>query len=151
VKLPYSEIELLHISRPKRGDLVQVQRPDRPLRVFKRVIGRPGETIEIRDNRVVIDGRALPLKTFPRAEFTWVPESHMMGSDVHDENGHWAAFTPGAGPNRDLAAVRLRGDEYFLLGDNRDVSLDCRAWGPLKENAIFGKVVFAVPTGPWPK
>jgi len=148
VKLPYSQIKLLHLSRPKRGDLVQVLRPDRPLLVLKRVIGLPGETIEIRDNRVLIDGQPLPLKALPGTDFSWVPKSHLMGNTVYDESGHWAAFTTGAGKYRDVASVRLRGDEYFLLGDNRDVSLDCRAWGPLKEDAIFGKVVFAVPTGP---
>jgi signal peptidase I len=148
IKLPFSQLKLLHLACPKRGDLVQVLRPDRPLVTFKRVIGLPGETIEIHDNRVLIDGRTLPVKALPRGDFAWVPESHSMGSTVYDEDGHWAAFTPGAGQYRDLTAVRLNSDEYFLLGDNRDISLDCRTWGPLKENALFGKVIFALPTGP---
>jgi signal peptidase I len=148
VNIPFSQIRLLHVSRPKRGDLVQVLRPDRPLLAFKRVIGLPGETIEMHDNRVMIDGRAIPLKALPRGNFSWVSGSHSMGGTVYDEDGHWAAFTSGFGQYRDLTSVRLKGDEYFLLGDNRDVSLDCRAWGPLKENALFGKVIFALPTGP---
>jgi signal peptidase I len=148
VNLPYSQVKLVHISRPKRGDMVLVLRPDRPVLIFKRVIGLPGETIEMRDNRVLIDGQAIPLKILPRADFSWVPESHGMGSSVYDEGGHWAAFTPGFGKYKDVPAVHLAGDEYFLLGDNRDVSLDCRVWGPLKENAIFGKVVLTLPRGP---
>ena len=119
-------------------------RPDRHVLAFKRVIGLPGETIEMHDNRVTIDGRAIPLKALSRGDFSWVPESHTMGSTVYDEDGHWAAFTSGVGQFRDLAAVRLNSDEYFLLGDNRDISLDCRAWGPVKEDAIFGKVVFVL-------
>src|SRR5438552_7372354 len=119
VKLPYSTVKLLHFSHPKRGDLVQVSRPVRPFLALKRVIGVPGDTIEIRDNRVMIDGRSLPLKALPRKAFSWVPESHMMGSAAYDEDGHWVAFTSGAGKHRDVAAVRLNSDEYYLLGDNR--------------------------------
>src|SRR5271157_3258862 len=62
VRLPYVDMRLLQVSRPRRGDLVLVQRPDDPARACKRVIGLPGETIEMRDNCVLIEGRALPLK-----------------------------------------------------------------------------------------
>jgi signal peptidase I len=148
INLPYTKIRLLHISRPKRGDLVQVLRPDRPDPAFKRVIGLPEETIGIRDNRVIIDGRLLPLRPLSGVNASWVPKSHGMGNTVYDEDGHWAAFTLGAGNYRDIASVHLKNDEYFLLGDNRDVSIDCRVWGPLKEDAILGKVVLTVPTGP---
>lgn len=48
----------------------------------------------MRDNRVLIDGRALPLKALA-ADLSWVPERHKMGNTVFDEDGHWAAFTPG--------------------------------------------------------
>lgn len=101
-------------------------RPDKPVPAFKRVIGLPGETIEIRDNRVLIDGSEIPLRVLSRDNFSWVPESHKMGSAVYDEDGHWVAFTPGARQYRNLSAINLKGDEYFLLGDNRDNSLDCR-------------------------
>jgi signal peptidase I len=101
----------------------------------------------MRDNCTIVDGTALPLKALA-ADFSWVPEEHKMGSTVFDEDGHWAAFTPGAGQYRNLAAVHLASDEYFLLGDNRDNSLDCRAWGPLKEQAILGKVILTLPRGP---
>jgi signal peptidase I len=148
VDLPYTRVQLARVSHPKRGDLVQVLSPDRHLLVFKRVLGLPGETIQMHDNRVVIDGQPLPLKALSGMDFSWVPKSHRMGNTVYDEAGHWAAFTPGAGEYRDLRPVHLTSEEYFLLGDNRDISLDCRVWGPLREGAIFGKVIFISPTGP---
>ena len=147
IKLPYTQVKLLHISRPKRGDLVLVKAPDVPGLIFKRVIGLPEETIEVRDNRVIVNGRPLPLKVLSARDFSWVPLNHRMGNTVYDEDGHWIACTPAAGEHRNFASIRLRNEEYFLLGDNRDPSLDCREWGPLKEDAIFGKVILALPTG----
>ncbi len=148
LKLPYTHIKLLHVSRPKRGDMVLMRPPKSLLLIFKRVIGLPGETIEIRDNRVSVDGQPLPLRVLSRADFSWVPDSHHMGNTVYEEDGHWVAFTPGAGEHRTFDSIRLKSNEYFLLGDNRDPRLDCRVWGPLKEDAIFGKVILALPTGP---
>ncbi len=148
VKLPYTQIRLLDVSRPRRGDLVLVKAPVLPRPVFKRVIGLPGETIEIRENHVSVNGRPLPLKALPRTDFSWVTASHQMGSSVYDEDGHWVAFTPGVGEHRNFAPIHLKSAEYFLLGDNRDPSLDCRVWGPLKGDAILGKVILTLQTGP---
>ncbi len=147
VNLPYTSVRMVKLARPKRGDLVLMQSPDRPLRIFKRVIGLPGETIGMRDHRVTIDGQLLPLRPIS-TDIAWVPPAHHMGNTIFDEDGHWIAFTPGAGENRDLGPVRLKSDEYFLMGDNRDVSLDCRAWGPIKESAIYGKVIFTMASRP---
>jgi signal peptidase I len=112
------------------------------------VIGLPGETVEIHGQRVTIDGRPLPLRGLPPEDFAWVPAKHRMAHTVYDEDGHWAAFTPGGGLYPDLAPLRLQAGEYFLLGDSRDTSLDCRAWGPLNEDAILGKVILRIATGP---
>jgi signal peptidase I len=147
INVPYTQTRLIRNSHPKRGDLVLVQRPDSPAKAFKRVIGLPGEVVEMRDNRVIVDGSALPL-TALRADFSWVPSTHRMASTVYNEDGHWVAFSTTGVYKRDLAPLRLKGGEYFLLGDNRDVSLDCRVWGPLKEGAIYGKVILTLPTGP---
>jgi signal peptidase I len=111
-------------------------------------MGLPGEAIEIRDNQVLIDNKPLPLQPLPNSDFLGVTEQHHMGSNLYDEAGHWVAFTPGGGESRNFGPIKLNSDEYFLLGDNRDVSLDCRSWGPLKEKAIRGKVVLTRPTGP---
>lgn len=148
IKLPYTGVKLLQVSRPRRGDMVLVRLSDRQIPVFKRVIGLPGETIEMRENSVLINGQPLPLKPLSGTDFSWVPASHHMGNTVYDEDGHWVAFTPGAGEHRNFAPIHLQSDEYFFLGDNRDPSLDCRVWGPLKEDAILGKTILMLHTGP---
>lgn len=148
LKVPYTQTDLRRVAQPKRGDLVQILRPDRPLLVFKRVIGLPGEVIEIRENQVAVNGQPISLRPLPKSDFSWVPESHHLGSTVYEEDQHWVAFTPGAGEFRSYGPVHLAADEFFLLGDNRDNSLDCRVWGPLKEDAIRGKVILTIATGP---
>jgi signal peptidase I len=147
IKLPYTGVKLIQVSRPRRGDMVLVRLPDLRIPVFKRIIGLPGETIEIRENSVLINGQPLSLKALSGKDFSWVPVSHHMGNTVYDEDGHWIAFTPGTGEHKNFAPIHLKSDEYFLLGDNRDPSLDCRVWGPLKEDAILGKAILMLHTG----
>jgi type IV secretory pathway protease TraF len=60
------------------------------------------------------------------------------------EDGHWIAFTPGAGKDRNIPPVRIGAHEYFLVRDNRDNSADSRIWGPLSESQILGKVVYII-------
>jgi signal peptidase I len=104
-------------------------------------MGLPGETIEFRENRILINGVMLPLQQLNRAEFNWVAPTNHIGSNVYNEDGHWISFTPGQGEGRNHASVTLNAHEYFLVGDNRDSSLDSRIWGPVAEDRILGKVL----------
>jgi signal peptidase I len=141
LRLPYSNVKLLRTGSPRRGDMIQMLLPGKSHRIIKRVIGLPGETIEFRDNRVVVNGRMLPLQPLNRSDFNWVAPVNKIGTDVFNEDGHWISFTPGQGPCRNHAPVTLSPHEFFLVGDNRDGSLDSRIWGPIAEDRILGKVV----------
>jgi signal peptidase I len=107
----------------------------------KRAIGLPGETIAFRENRVLINGRMLPLAPLNRAGFNWVAPVNNIGSEVYNEDGHWISFTPGKGPCRNHEPVTLNEHQYYFVGDNRDVSLDSLIWGPVGEERILGKVM----------
>jgi signal peptidase I len=141
LRLPFSSATVVRTGSPKRGDMVQLTLPNHSVPVIKRVMGLPGETIEFRENRVVVNGRVLPLAPLNRADFNWVAAVNHIGSSVFNEDGHWISFTPGVGPCRNHAPVALAAREYFLVGDNRDGSLDSRIWGPIGEERILGKVV----------
>ena len=89
--------------------------------VVKRVIGLPGETIECKDEIIYIDGNALD-----ESEYLDTP----FQQDWYETNGYF---------NTDFKKVKLKDDEYFLMGDNRPISLDSRDVGPFKESKIIAK------------
>jgi signal peptidase I len=147
-RAPYSRIAIFHSGSPQRGDMALAYLPSGIGLAIKRVIGLPGEMIEVRENCVIVDGRPLPVRPLDGAAFERVPAAHRMGSTVVMEDGHWAAYTPGRSRYRDSAPVQLGPGEYFLIGDNRDNSLDSRAFGPVSRDRIVGKVIAVLQAGP---
>ncbi len=99
-----------YLHPPERGDVIVFHSPENPGKDFiKRVVGLPGEQVEIRDGQVFIDGVRLGETYISSAgRRSWGPE--VVGEF-----------------------------EYFVLGDNRGNSSDSRSWGMLDGNAIIGK------------
>jgi signal peptidase I len=96
-----------------RGDIVIVHSPVQDIELIKRLIGKPGDTIELRDNRVFVNGEALNEPYLP-------PDAN-------------------SGPTRDTSKWTLGEDEYFILGDNRSFSQDSRVFGPVRLENIIGR------------
>ncbi len=104
---------LYRLKEPQRGDIIVFKYPVNPERDFiKRVIGLPGETIQIKESRVYIDGA--PIKQ------SFLPEDLRYG---------------------DFGPVSIPEDSYFMMGDNRNNSEDSRVWGTLPRKNIVGKAM----------
>jgi signal peptidase I len=122
------ERALLPIADVKRGDIVVFKYPEDPERDFiKRVIGLPGETVEIREKKVSIDGKPLVEKYTHFLEPTSTPTEfrEITSFDVRDRYG----------------PVTVPANQYFVMGDNRDNSQDSRYWGFLPRDYIKGKAL----------
>lgn len=105
---------------PQRGDIVVFKYPKDPSQYFiKRVIGLPGEKIKIADGQVYV---------------AKVGEAYKQLAEPYLSSGVLTEL-----PMRGYGEVELAGDQYFLLGDNRDQSLDSRIFGPVGRNLIVGK------------
>ena len=118
------EARLLPIDPIRRGDVVVFKYPEDPARDFiKRVIGLPGETLEIRSKQVHIDGKSIDE---PYVQFLQPPSRGASASyDVRERYG----------------PVVVPADHYFVMGDNRDNSQDSRWWGFLPRHYIKGKAL----------
>jgi signal peptidase I len=119
---------LLPVSTIKRRDVIVFKYPEEPDRDFiKRVIGLPGETVELREKRVYING--VPLDE-PYVHFLQPPgsESELHEVTSYDVRDHY-------GP------VTVPPDSYFMMGDNRDNSADSRYWGFLRRDLVKGKAL----------
>lgn len=105
------------VGNPQRGDVLVFNSPqsdsDDPS-LIKRVVGLPGELVEIRDQEVYINGE--------RLDEPYIKEP--CTRQCRDRQ--W----------------QLADDEYFVMGDNRNVSNDSRAFGPIKHSAIIGEALF---------
>ncbi|MBU1166785.1 signal peptidase I [Patescibacteria group bacterium] len=105
-------------SEPERGDVIVFRYPKDPSQYYiKRIIGLPGETLEIDDGRVIV-----------------LNEDHKKGVEVKEFYLPDDFDTPGD------SKIELGAEEYFVLGDNRRASSDSRVWGALPQNYIVGKV-----------
>lgn len=114
--------------QPQRGEVVVFKPPfDDNIYYIKRIIGLPQERILIEESKITIFNKENP-KGF-----------------VLNEPYVANHYTPGT------IDVQLKTDEYFVLGDNREVSYDSRKWGPLKKGRIVGRVLFQLSIVKLPK
>jgi len=135
-KIPFTHIRLPGLRPPRRGDVIVFQFPQDPTKDFiKRCIGTGGQTLEIHDKQVSVDGVELR-------------EPYAVHSD--------ATVRPGALDVRDnFGPVTLPAGELFMMGDNRDNSNDSRYWGPLRMDLVKGRAMFLYwswdPDRHWPR
>jgi signal peptidase I len=130
--VPFTHTELPAVREPRRGDVIVFKYPENPKKDFiKRVIGLPGDKLEIRDKVVYINNKPLD-------------ETYVHFSDPSIKPRGWrqpSIFPPGAGNKDNYGPISVPSGRLFMMGDNRDDSDDSRFWGFLDESLIKGKAI----------
>ncbi|MCK4776770.1 MAG: signal peptidase I [Actinomycetia bacterium] len=121
IKFPFTEKRSVVFRKIKRNDIVLLKHPHiKGERMVRRIIAIPGDFIEIRDKKIILNGKEI-VETFVRHSRTNIIPGNLSKSDNMDH-------------------VRIEQDNYFVIGDNRDESYDSRWFGPVNKNLIIGKV-----------
>lgn len=140
-RIPATNIRIPGYSEPHLNDVLVFDPPhEETLKLIKRLVGMPGDTLEMRNRALYRNGRM-------------VDEPYVVHSPSADETHPWMSWQKDylAGtvdartysPTRDTwGPIVLPGDRYFMLGDNREMSLDSRYWGLLEGWRLEGRAVF---------
>ena len=123
-KVPFTGLRLPAVRQPKRGDIIVFISPESPKKDFvKRLIAVGGETVEIRDGAIYIDGKPV------------------------DEPALRAVYYYNRGDfGKEGQVIKVPEGSYYALGDNSASSRDSRYWGFVPESNVLGKVIFVY----WP-
>ncbi|HCE30044.1 MAG TPA: signal peptidase I [Comamonadaceae bacterium] len=159
VRLPVIHTKIIEGNAPQRGDVMVFRYPPQPnLDYIKRVVGVPGDEVAYLNKRLTINGQAVD--TASAADFFddsvmryFKQYEEQLGTRPHRllNNPEVPAFIQGASnfAYRDNCRYSVEGvvckvpeGHYFMMGDNRDNSLDSRYWGFVPESHIVGKAFF---------
>jgi len=152
-RLPVVHTKVIPISEPARGDVLVFRYPPDPSKDFiKRVVGLPGDEVLYRDKQLSINGKQVPIESLGVYTDEGIPafEAALKFNETLGEKVHPIIVV------RDRGSLNLRATvppgEYFVMGDNRDNSLDSRRWGFVPERNLVGKaflVWMSVNTDKW--
>lgn len=166
LRWPVINTKFFEVGDPRRGDIVVFRFPEDPaINYIKRVVGLPGDTIEVRRDRLFVNGEAVPFRELGRYE-DGCYAGMVRAEEILDGRRHEVLSCPSA---NSLAGPRLPGcdrrieqsyvcqetppsqgdlgdrilqvpeGQYLMIGDNRDNSYDGRYWGFVDESLLVGK------------
>jgi signal peptidase I len=117
----YTSTTVIEFGKPQRGDVIVFRFPEDEEKDFiKRIVGIPGDTVQLRNKVVFVNGQPLDDKAFTQRIDPGIIDSTINSRD-------------------NFGPVTVPEGSYFVMGDNRDQSLDSRFWGYVREEKIRGK------------
>jgi len=142
IKVPLTDIVVAPLGDPQRGDIVTFSSPRDGTRLIKRIVGVPGDRVEMHGDKLTVNGVAA------QYDDTWsAPDPVAPGRELESLHAteHLAGseravqFLPQVHARRDMAPLTVPPGTYFMLGDNRDNSEDSRYIGVVPRALLIGK------------
>lgn len=148
LKVPFTTMHLAEWGNPRRGDIVVFYSPYDGKRLVKRVIGLPGDTIELRDNALVINGKLVEYQALDEQVLRDIKPAERAGQVFAGEKlpgqAHAVEGNPSRRALRTFGPIQVPEGQYFMMGDNRDDSFDSRYWGTVDRKQIVGRATAVV-------
>jgi len=141
-KIPLTDIAVLKLGSPRRGDVITFTSPVDGVRLIKRLVGLPGDSVEMRDEVLFVNGSAAAYSA-PRG----VTEPMDYGRTTQglrtteriEGSERTIQFLPAIAAKRNFGPISVPPDSYFFLGDNRDNSADSRYIGVVPRRLLIGR------------
>jgi signal peptidase I len=144
LRVPLTRHRLAQWDNPKRGDVVVLFSPEDEIRLVKRVIAVPGDTLEMKNNSLRLNGQALDYGVLAPSASAGLAEAIRSRAAFAEEDlagkKHAVMELPEiTGPLRNFEKIVLPPGQYFVMGDNRDLSKDSRSFGFVDRSRIVGQ------------
>ncbi len=148
LKVPYTRWHIAEWDAPRRGAIVVFSSPADGTRLIKRIVGIPGDTVEMRNDRLVINGKQVNYEPMDSPNSDNFPLNRHSIPHGYIENldgtKHPVMFIPQRNAMRSFGPVTIPEGNYFMMGDNRDNSADSRYFGFVDRSLILGRATYIV-------
>ena len=156
LKIPFTRLRVTQWSDPKRGEIVVFFSPADEIRLVKRVIGLPGDRIELANNQLLVNGEPVKYELLNQKIINEIPadqqSQYHFATELLAKHPHPVMATPLKPAPRSFGPITVPAGQFFMMGDNRDNSFDSRFYGAVDRKRIVGRasaVVMSLDRDDW--